>query len=70
MIHDRILDTIGRTPVVRVQRLAPDHVTMYVKCEFFNPLGSKDRFGTCPRLWVDGHDGLRRRERPADSDAL
>ena len=44
MIHDRILDTIGRTPVVRVQRLAPDHVTMYVKCEFFNPLGSvKDR---------------------------
>jgi len=44
MIHDSILDTIGRTPVVRINRLAPAHVTMYVKCEFFNPLHSvKDR---------------------------
>ncbi len=44
MIHDSILGTIGRTPVVRIQRLAPKNVTMYVKCEFFNPLSSvKDR---------------------------
>jgi cysteine synthase A len=44
MIHDSILGTIGRTPIVRVNRLAPQHVTMYVKCEFFNPLHSvKDR---------------------------
>jgi cysteine synthase len=44
MIYDNILGTIGKTPIVRVQRLAPKHVTMYVKCEFFNPLGSvKDR---------------------------
>ncbi len=44
MIYDSILGTIGKTPVVRIQRLAPTHVTMYVKCEFFNPLGSvKDR---------------------------
>ncbi len=44
MIHNSILDTIGRTPVVRIQRLAPSHATMYVKCEFFNPLASvKDR---------------------------
>jgi cysteine synthase len=44
MIYDSILGTIGKTPVVRIQRLAPPHVTMYVKCEFFNPLGSvKDR---------------------------
>ena len=44
MIHDSILGTIGRTPVVRINRLAPAHVTMYVKCEFFNPLSSvKDR---------------------------
>ena len=44
MIFESILGTIGKTPVVRVQRLAPKHVTMYVKCEFFNPLGSvKDR---------------------------
>jgi cysteine synthase A len=44
MIYDNILGTIGRTPVVRVQRLAPKHVTLYAKCEFFNPLSSvKDR---------------------------
>src|SRR6266850_527442 len=44
MIHDSILGTIGRTPIVRIQRLAPNHTTMYVKCEFFNPLASvKDR---------------------------
>ncbi len=44
MIHDSILDTIGRTPVVRINRLAPPGVRMYVKCEFFNPMSSvKDR---------------------------
>jgi cysteine synthase A len=44
MIYDNILATIGRTPVVRVQRLAPQGITMYVKCEFFNPASSvKDR---------------------------
>jgi len=44
MIYDSILGTIGKTPIVRIQRLAPKHVTMYVKCEFFNPLSSvKDR---------------------------
>ena len=44
MIYDNILGTIGKTPIVGIQRLAPRHVTMYVKCEFFNPLGSvKDR---------------------------
>jgi cysteine synthase len=44
MIYDSILGTIGKTPTVRIQRLAPAHVTIYVKCEFFNPLASvKDR---------------------------
>ena len=44
MIYDSILGTIGRTPIVRINRLAPTHVTMYAKCEFFNPLSSvKDR---------------------------
>src|SRR5258707_8006124 len=44
MIYDSILSTIGNTPIVRIQRLAPKNVTMYVKCEFFNPLSSvKDR---------------------------
>jgi cysteine synthase A len=44
MIYDSILGTIGRTPSVRVHRLAPPGVTIYVKCEFFNPASSvKDR---------------------------
>jgi cysteine synthase A len=44
MIFDSILNTIGRTPIVRVRRTAPAHVAMYVKCEFFNPMASvKDR---------------------------
>ena len=44
MIYDNILGTIGKTPIVRIQRLVPQHVTLYVKCEFFNPLSSvKDR---------------------------
>src|SRR6201982_2653853 len=44
MIYENILGTIGKTPVVRIQRLGPKHVTLYVKCEFFNPLSSvKDR---------------------------
>jgi len=44
MIYDSILGTIGRTPIVRINRLAPKHATIYVKCEFFNPASSvKDR---------------------------
>ncbi len=44
MIYDSILDTIGNTPVVKLNRIAPKNVTMYVKVEAFNPLGSvKDR---------------------------
>ncbi len=44
MLHENILGTIGNTPIVRINKLAPSHVTMYVKCEAFNPLSSvKDR---------------------------
>lgn len=44
MIYESILDTIGRTPIVRLHRLAPAHATLYVKVESFNPGGSvKDR---------------------------
>jgi cysteine synthase A len=44
VIHDDILGTIGNTPVIRINRLAPAHVEMYVKCEAFNPMSSvKDR---------------------------
>ncbi|MBB6240743.1 cysteine synthase A [Rhodanobacter sp. MP1X3] len=44
MIYESILDTIGNTPVVKLHRLAPKHVEIYVKVEAFNPAGSvKDR---------------------------
>jgi len=43
-IHNNILGTIGNTPVVKINRLAPAHVNLYVKIESFNPMGSvKDR---------------------------
>lgn len=44
MIYNNILETIGNTPVVRVNKLAPEHVNLFVKIEFFNPMASvKDR---------------------------
>ena len=43
-VHSNILGTIGNTPVVKINRLAPDHVNLYAKIEAFNPMGSvKDR---------------------------
>ncbi len=45
-IYKNILETIGNTPVVQINKLAPSNVDLYVKCEFFNPLSSiKDRMG-------------------------
>ena len=42
--YANILETVGNTPVVRINRLAPAGVNLYVKIEAFNPLGSvKDR---------------------------
>lgn len=44
MIYNNIIETIGNTPVVRLNHIAPDGVEMYVKVESFNPLASvKDR---------------------------
>ena len=43
-LYESILDTIGNTPCIRINSLAPDHVQLYVKAEFFNPAASvKDR---------------------------
>jgi len=43
-LHESILDTIGGTPIVKLHRVAPKHVTLYAKVESFNPGGSvKDR---------------------------
>src|ERR1700722_19210417 len=42
--YQNISETIGNTPVVRINRLAPQGVNLFVKIEAFNPLGSvKDR---------------------------
>ena len=43
-IHENILGTIGNTPIVRINKLAPANVNLYVKIEAFNPMSSvKDR---------------------------
>ena len=44
MIYNNILDTIGNTPIIRINNMAPDGIEMYVKVEAFNPMASvKDR---------------------------
>lgn len=45
---DAVTDTIGDTPMIRINRLVPqEHATVFAKCEFFQPLNSvKDRIGT------------------------
>lgn len=43
-VHENILSTVGNTPVVRLNALAPDGINLFVKVEAFNPMGSvKDR---------------------------
>jgi len=60
MIHASILDTIGRTPVVRLQRLAPPHVALYAKVESFNPGGSvKDRLALAIILDAEARGALK-----------
>jgi len=60
MIHDSILDTIGNTPIVKLHRLAPKHVTVYVKVEAFNPAGSvKDRLALAIILDAEQRGALK-----------
>ena len=43
-LYDNILDTIGNTPIVKLNKIGPEDVNVYVKVESFNPGGSvKDR---------------------------
>ena len=61
-LYGSILETVGNTPVVRINRLAPDHVNLYVKIEAFNPLGSVKK-DSAWRWAVDpGGRGLQRAE--------
>ncbi len=60
MIYDSILDTIGRTPVVRINRLAPAGIEMYVKIEAFNPMSSvKDRLAHAIILDAEQNGALK-----------
>lgn len=60
MIHDSILDTIGRTPVIRLHRIAPAHTQVYVKVESFNPGGSvKDRLALAIVLDAEARGTLK-----------
>ena len=59
-LHDSILDTIGDTPVVRLNRIAPAHVSLYAKVEAFNPGGSvKDRLALAIVLDAERSGALR-----------
>ncbi|MEO0533678.1 MAG: pyridoxal-phosphate dependent enzyme [Cyanobacteria bacterium P01_A01_bin.123] len=43
-LYNNILETIGRTPVIKLNKLAPEGINLYIKAEAFNPMGSvKDR---------------------------
>ena len=56
---DSILGTVGRTPVVRINKLAPKGVNLYVKIEAFNPLGSvKDRLALGVIEATSGNTGI------------
>ena len=55
MIYDSILETIGDTPIVKLNRLSPDSMEIYVKIEAFNPMASvKDRLAYA--IVRDGED--------------
>ena len=58
--HETILTTVGATPVIKLQRLAPDGVNVYVKNEAMNPAGSvKDRLAVGVIEWAEKHGMLK-----------
>jgi cysteine synthase A len=58
--YSNILDTIGRTPIVKLHRLGPKHVDLYVKVEYFNPGGSvKDRLALAIVLDAEKRGALK-----------
>jgi cysteine synthase len=60
MIYPSILETIGRTPIVRINRLAPRGIDMYVKIEAFNPMSSvKDRLAVAIILDAEAKGTLK-----------
>jgi cysteine synthase A len=60
MSYESILDTIGNTPIVKLQRIAPKHVDLHVKVESFNPGGSvKDRLALAVVLDAEKSGALK-----------
>ena len=60
-VHDSILSTIGATPLVKLNKLAPDGVDVYVKVESFNPMGSvKDRLALGVIEWAERNGRLQK----------
>ncbi len=57
--YQDVIHAVGDTPMIRINRLVPkDHATVFVKCEFFNPLNSvKDRIGMA-MIEAGERDGL------------
>lgn len=60
-IHESIVDTIGNTPIVKLQRMSPKKgVDIYVKCESENPGGSlKDRLALGVIEWAENHGQIQ-----------
>ena len=57
MIYNSILDTIGKTPIVHLNHIAPKHVDIYVKIEAFNPMASvKDRLASDRHAVIGQHN--------------
>ena len=60
VLHDTVLTTIGSTPLIKLQRMAPAGVNVYVKVEAFNPGGSvKDRLALGVIQWAEKHGQLK-----------
>eukprot|EP00284_Hemiselmis_tepida_P011371 CAMPEP_0174919146 /NCGR_PEP_ID=MMETSP1355-20121228/3502_1 /TAXON_ID=464990 /ORGANISM="Hemiselmis tepida, Strain CCMP443" /LENGTH=521 /DNA_ID=CAMNT_0016164359 /DNA_START=61 /DNA_END=1626 /DNA_ORIENTATION=- len=61
LVHDSILSTIGKTPVVRLSnKMAPAGVEVFVKCEQANPMGSvKDRLALGVIEWAEANGQLK-----------
>jgi cysteine synthase A len=62
-LYESIVDTCFNTPMVRLRRVVPkDHATVYVKCEFFNPMASvKDRIAAA-MIGAAEKDGLLKKD--------
>ena len=55
-----VLETIGKTPMVKLNRMAPPNINVYVKCEAFNPMGSvKDRLALGCIEWAEKEGRLK-----------